>query len=134
MEPHDPDEHDTDRQIKVRHYGFHATSGQLRPSWILPSDIKKSQTKEKLQISKPKRHVPYVEEIDLEQVVLAGPVAALENGFLSRLQHQSVRSFVPVPLEAGQECRGYSPCPFNPIVVDAHIIKKLLALRSLAVE
>jgi hypothetical protein len=86
---------------------------KLMPSWVTQSELtsyledmeNNSAPPELLALKQPNGHVPYVDHINVADVLLAGPhTATLEDGFVSRLQHDSVRHFLDV--QAGQFCFG----------------------------
>ena len=79
------------------------------PSWVTQSELtsyledmeNNSAPPELLALKQPNGHVPYVDHINVADVLLAGPhTATLEDGFVSNLQHVSVRHFLDFP--AGQ--------------------------------
>ena len=95
-------------QISVHHYSFHVRSQTLLPSWVTPSELSAYTTSETappppelLSKSRPSGHVPYITHVDADDILLAGPATStLEDGFLSQLQHASVRSFLSIPNKA----------------------------------
>lgn len=110
--------------IKVRHFSFDTSSRTLLPSWVVASELTtystgttRSPPAELLAIKQPPGHVPYVDTVEAANILLAGPnTAALEAGFLSPLQHRSVRAFLG--LKEKELCFGRrkgtrknSPCP-----------------------
>jgi hypothetical protein len=55
---------------------------------------------EMLVKNQPPGHVAYIMKIEVDNILLAGPATAtLEDGFLSSLQHRSIRSFLEIPEE-----------------------------------
>ena len=88
------------------------------PSWVTQSELtsyleymeNNSAPPELLALKQLNGHVPYVNHINVADVLIAAlavpHTATLEDGlnFVSRLQHDSMRHFLDVP--AGQFCFG----------------------------
>ena len=86
-------------EVKVHHLAFHAESKRLLRSWVVSAELQgylagttPAPPKELLASKKPRGRVAYVTPVDVGDILLAGPAtAALTSGFLSVVQHVSVR-------------------------------------------
>lgn len=107
--------------IRVHHHSFEAQSKSFLPSWVTEKELKKylggtgnnRPPKELLARNQPRGHVAYITPIEINSILLAGPVAELEGGFLTELQHTSVRYFLSYT--ATQICFGSKKSKKKPI-------------------
>ena len=107
-------------EIKVQHLSFQVERKNLLCSWVVDEELQsylagksKKPPKELLSNKRPRGHVAYVTQVDVGDILLAGPAtAALTAGFLSDVQHRSIREFLD--LNDGTPCFGKwkcAPCP-----------------------
>ena len=111
----------SESELQVQHYNFDARTDSLLPSWVVEAELTSYLTSnsapppELLAKTKPHGHVAYTDDVPVDNILLVGPVTHLQTGFLSQLQHDSVRKFLNIPEQ--QLCFGKKrsktspPCP-----------------------
>ena len=90
-------------EIDVHHHGW--DGAELVPSWVVETELKNylgdtqgnAPPRELFAKKKPKGHVAYIAPFSVECILLTGPVAELEGGYLTEVQHRTARYHVESP-------------------------------------